>query len=59
MEERVEQVQQVKQNTNKKLSKYEGLAATLAAELMIGFWLEIGALLAIKMVSSLGELISR
>ena len=42
--------------TNKNLStssKYEGLAAAMAAELMIGFWLGIGAILAIKMVSSL------
>ena len=39
-------------------SKYEGLAAAIAAELMIGFWFGIGAILAIKMVSSLEELIS-
>ena len=48
--------------TNKNLStlsKYEGLAAAMAAELMIGFWFGIGAILAIKMVSSLEELISR
>ena len=44
------------------LSKYEGLceagplrglAAAMAAELMIGVWFGIGAILAIKMVSSL------
>ena len=40
-------------------SKYEGLAAAMAAELMIGFWFGIGAILAIKMVSSLEELIRR
>ena len=40
-------------------SKYEGLAAALAAELMIGFWFGIGAVSATKMVSSLEELISR
>ena len=63
--------EQVEQKTNKKPSKYEGLAAAkgprgprslcdlLAAELMIGFWFGIGAILAIKMVSSLEELISR
>ena len=62
MEERVQQVQQVQQveqKTNRKPSKYEGLAAAIAAELMIGFWFGIGAILAIKMVSSLEELISR
>ena len=40
-------------------SKYKGLAAAMAAELMIGFWFGIGAILAIKMVNSLEELISR
>ena len=38
---------------------YEGLAAAMAAELMISFWFGIGAILAIKMVNSLEELISR
>ena len=38
---------------------YEGLAAAMAAELMIGFWFGIGAILAIKTVQSLEELISR
>ena len=38
---------------------YEGLAAAMAAELMIDFWFGIGAILAIKIVSSLEELISR
>ena len=57
--ERVEQVQQVKQKTNKKPSKYEGLTDALAAELMIGCWFGIGAILAIKMVNSVEELISR
>ena len=44
-------------------SKYEGLKAAMAAELMIGFWLGIGVILAVKMVQSLEycieELISR
>ena len=60
---RVEQVQQVEKKTNKKLSKsacsYKGLAAAIAAELMIGFWFGIGVILAAKMVDSLEELISR
>ena len=56
MEEQVEQ----KMNKNSLTSsKYEGLAAAIAAELTIGFWFGIGAILAIKMVSSLEELISR
>ena len=40
-------------------SKYSGLAAAMAAELMIGFWFGIGAILAIKMVNNLEELIRR
>ena len=53
-------MEQVEQKTNLSTSsKYEGLAAAMAAELMIGFWFEIGAILAIKMVNSLEELISR
>ena len=40
-------------------SKYEGLTAAMATELMIGFWFGIGAILAIKMVNSLEELINR
>ena len=59
MEERVETIEQ----TNKKLSKYEGLGAAMAAELMTGFWFGIGTILAAKMVYSLEycieELISR
>ena len=55
-------MERVEQKTNKNLSltssKYEGLAAAMAAELMIGFWFGIGAILAIKMVNSLEELIS-
>ena len=46
--------------TNKNLStsgKYEGLAAAIAAELMIGFWFGIGAILAIKIVNNLEEII--
>ena len=43
--------QQVEQKTNKNLltsTKYAGLAAAMAAELMIGFWFGIGAILAVK-----------
>ena len=51
------------ETTNKKLSKYKGLKAAMAAELMIGFWFGIGVVLAVKMVQSLEycieELISR
>ena len=35
------------------------IRAALAAELMVGFWFAVGAILAIKMVNSLEELISR
>ena len=50
MEEQVEQVEEMKTNKNLSTSsKYEGLTAAMAAELMIGFWFEIGAILAIKM----------
>ena len=55
-------MEQVERKTNKNSStssKYEGLAAAMAAELMIGFWFGIGAILAIKMVNSLEEIISR
>ena len=34
-------------------SKYEGLGAAMAAELMFGFWFAIGIILAVKMVNSL------
>ena len=44
-------------------SKYEGLGAAIAGELMIGFWFGIGVILAAKMMRSLEycieELISR
>ena len=44
-------------------SKYATLGSAMAAELMIGFWLEIGAILAVKMMNILDycieELISR
>ena len=59
MEEQVKKME----TTNKKLSKYKGLKAAMAAELMIGFWFGIGVVLAVKMVQSLEycieELISR
>ena len=45
--------------TSSKSGSYKGLAAAMAAELMIGFWFGIGAILAIKMVNSLEELIIR
>ena len=55
-----EQVKQVEKKTNLLTSsKYVGLAAAMAAELMIGFWFGIGAILAIKMVNNLEELIKR
>ena len=38
---------------------YSGLGAAMAAELMIGFLFGIGTILAIKMLNSLEELISR
>ena len=41
------------------LSKYEGLAAAIAAELMIGFWFGIGVVLAVKTLESLEYCISR
>ena len=57
-------MEQVEWKTNKNLSTsskstcgapgpYEGLGAAMAAELMIGFWFGIGAILAIKTVQSL------
>ena len=62
--ERVEQKAQstLQAETNKNLStssKYESLAAAMAAELMIGFWVGIGLMLAVKTVNSLEELIRR
>ena len=51
----MEQVQR-KMSTS---SKYEGLAAAMVAGLMIGFRFGTGAILAVKMVNSLEELISR
>ena len=41
------------EETNEKLSKYEGLKAAMTAELMVGFWFGIGAILAFKVVHSL------
>ena len=62
--ERVEQKAQstLQAETNKNLStssKYESLAAAMAAELMIGFWVGIGLMPAVKTVNSLEELIRR
>ena len=48
--------------TNKNLltsSKYEGLTAAVAAELMIGFWFGVGAALAVKTLESLEYCIRR
>ena len=48
--------------TNKNLltsSKYKGLAAAIAAELMIGFWFGVGVVLAVKMLESLEYCIRR
>ena len=56
MEEQMERVKRVEQKTNKNLStssKYKGLAAAMAAELMIGFWFGIGVVLAVKTLESL------
>ena len=58
-------MKQVEQKMNKNLltlskyaggkapGPYEGLAAAMAAELMIGFWFGIGVVLAVKMLGSL------
>ena len=40
-------------------SKYEGLAAVIAAELMIGFWFGVGVVLAVKTLESLEYCIRR
>ena len=40
-------------------SKYEGLAAAIAAELMIGFWFGVGVVLAVKTLESLEYCIRR
>ena len=58
----MEQVKQVEQKTNKNLltlSKYEGLAAAIAAELMIGFWFGVAVVLAVKTSESLEYCIKR
>ena len=34
-------------------NKYEGLGASMAAELMNGFWFGVGVILAVMMVNSL------
>ena len=59
----MEQVQQKTSTLSKSAcgapGAYEGLAAAMAAELMICFWFGIGEILAVKMVNSMEELISR
>ena len=59
MEEQAEQIMSKNSSTSSKSGSYEGLTAAMAAELIIGFWFGIGAILAIKMVSGLEELINR
>ena len=61
-----EQVERVEQKTNENLltssksqGPYEGLAAAMAAELMIGFWFGIGVVRAVKMLGSLDCCIRR
>ena len=52
--EQVEQVETIKMNPkNEKPRKCAGLGTAMAAELMIGFWFGIGAVLAVKMSESL------
>ena len=41
------------------LSKYTGLGAAIAAELMIGFWFGIGVILAVGVVDSLNYCIGQ
>ena len=61
MENKNEQVERVEQKRNENSltsnkyagGPYAGLGAALAAELMIGFWFGIGAILAFKTVSNL------
>ena len=58
----MEQVKQVEQKMNKNLltsSKYKGLAAAIAAELMIGFWFGVRVVLAVKTLESLEYCIRR
>ena len=62
MEERVEMTDLTSEQPTTP-SKYEGLRATMAAELVAGFWFGIGVILAVKMVNDLDycieELMSR
>ena len=61
----MEQVKQVEQKTNLLISSkstcgaYKGLAAAIAAELMIDFWFGVGVVLAVKTLESLEYCISR
>ena len=55
-------MKQVEQKINENLStssKYEGLTAAMAAELMIGLWFGNGVVLAVKTLKSLEYCISR
>ena len=58
--QRVEQKMSKNSSTSSKNVATElTIGAALAAELMVGFWFTVGAILAIKIVNSLEELISR
>ena len=61
MEEQVEQAETNKNllTSSKNVATELTIGAALAAELMVGFWFAVGAILAIKMVDSLEELIGR
>ena len=51
----------LRKKTNKRpaiLSKYAGLGAAIASELMIGFWFSVGVILAIGVVDSLSHFIA-
>ena len=52
MEEQVETIDMSSEQLTTP-SKYEDLGSVMAAELMIGFWFEIGVILAIRMANSL------
>ena len=60
--EQVEQVQQVKRETNdpkrEQPSRFEVIGAVLTVG-VLGFWFGVGAALGAKMINSIEELISR
>ena len=58
--ERVEQkISKNSLTSSKNVATELTIGADLAAELMVGFWFAVGEILAIKMVNSLEELMSR